>query len=208
MVGLAPVTVALVVVSALLGLGVAALVFFMTRGWLTLDLGWGRSIHPLGPISVRIDAPRDLVFEQVAGPYLGRTPQALRSKLEVLARDGDLVVAAHRTRLRFFRSITVEVVRFEAPDRVTFRHLRGPVPHAVEEFALLEDGRATVLQYRGEIGIDFWVLGRLAGRYWARPNWERAVGRSLEELRAKAEERAAARRRREDRPRGPDGAGR
>jgi uncharacterized protein YndB with AHSA1/START domain len=32
-------------------------------GRLHLDLGWGRSIHPLGPITVAIDAPRELVFE-------------------------------------------------------------------------------------------------------------------------------------------------
>lgn len=186
----------LVIVSALLVIGMAALVFFMTRGWLTLDLGWGRSFHPLGPISVRIRAPRDLVFEQIAAPYLGRTPKALRGKLEVWERDDELVVAAHRTKLRLFTSVTVEAVTFEPPRRIAFRHLRGPVPHAAEEFVLGEGEGDTELEYRGRLGIDFWFLGWLSGRLWVVPTWERVVKGSMEEIRRGAEERAAARERR------------
>lgn len=196
MVALSPVTWGLIAAGAVLALGVGLLVFFMIRGWLTLDLGWGRSIHPLGPITVRIAAPRDLVFEVVSAPYLGRTPRSLGDRLEVLERDERLVVAAHRSRLRYFVSTTVETVSFQPPERVTFRHLRGPVPHAVEEFVLRDRDGQTELEYRGEIGIDFWILGRLAGRYLARPNWERVVRPHLEEVKRSAEERSAARSRR------------
>ncbi len=178
-------------------LGAAATVFLMTRGWMTLDLGWGRSRHRLGPISVRVAAPREVVFQQIAAPYLGRTPAALRGKLEVLERGDRLVVALHRTRLRWFTSVTVETVTFEEPARIGFRHLRGPVPEAVEEFVLGEADGGTVLEYRGELGVDFWLLGRLAGRLWVVPTWERAVRAAMEEVRRGAEERAAARRRRE-----------
>lgn len=178
-------------------LGAAATVFLMTRGWMTLDLGWGRSRHRLGPISVRVAAPREVVFQQIAAPYLGRTPAALRGKLEVLERGDRLVVALHRTRLRWFTSVTVETVGFEEPARIGFRHLRGPVPEAVEEFVLGEADGGTVLEYRGELGIDFWLLGRLAGRLWVVPTWERTVRAAMEEVRRGAEERAAARRRRE-----------
>jgi hypothetical protein len=38
----------LVGVTALLMLGIGSLLFFMTRGWLTLDLGWGRSFRRVG----------------------------------------------------------------------------------------------------------------------------------------------------------------
>jgi hypothetical protein len=48
---------------------------------------------------------------------------------------------------------------------VGFRHLGGPVPHAVEEFVLEETDSGTVLRYSGEIGIDFFILGRIAARY-------------------------------------------
>lgn len=172
-------------------LSVTALAFFVTRGRLTLDLGWGRSIHPLGPITLRIAAPRDLVFREVAAPYLGRVPRGTRDTIEVLEQDGNMVVAAHRTRLRFSVSTTVEAVLLEPPDRVTFRHLRGPVPHASEELLLRAVGGETELEYRGTIGLDLWFLGRIAGRRWARPNWERAVRARLEELKRTAEAWAA-----------------
>jgi hypothetical protein len=198
MLALSAVSWALVATAGLLGAGIAALAFLMTRGWLTLDLGWGRSLHRIGPLDVTIDAPRGLVFEQLSAPYLGRTPAAMRGRFEVLERGRDLVVALHRTRLRSLDSITVEAVGFEPPERIRFRHLRGPVPHAVEEFRVTEEGGYTRLEYRGELGIDFWWLGRLAGRRWVVPTWTRVVRESMEKTKAGAEARQAARRRRSD----------
>lgn len=101
----------------------------MVRGALTLDLGVGRRIRPLGPISRAIAAPPDIVFDVIAGPYLGRTPRALRDELEVLERGSDMVLAAHFTTVGRLTTTTVETVRFERPDRVTFRLVRGPVPY-------------------------------------------------------------------------------
>jgi hypothetical protein len=187
----------LVVAAALLVAGIGSLLFFMTRGWLTLDLGWGRTLHALGPIVSEIEAGPGLVFEQISAPYLGRTPSAIRGKLEVWDRSERLVVAAHRTKLRWFESITVESVALQPPVRIGFRHLRGPVPHAVEEFFLHEEGVGTRLEYRGELGIDFWVLGRLAGRLWVVPAWEKAVRASVEHIKVQAEQRARARNRRD-----------
>jgi hypothetical protein len=66
----------------------------VVRGALTLDLGVGRRVRPLGPLRVRIRAPREVVFDVISGPYLGRTPRTLASKLEVLERGSDLVLAA------------------------------------------------------------------------------------------------------------------
>ena len=69
----------------------------VVRGSLTLDLGIGRRLRPLGPLRLGIAAPREVVFDVIAAPYLGRTPRALRVKLEVLERGEDLVLAAHHT---------------------------------------------------------------------------------------------------------------
>jgi hypothetical protein len=193
MLGLSAPAWGLVIVTGLLLLGIGSLVFFMTRGWLTLDLGWGRTLRPVGPIVSRIEAAPEFVFEQISAPYLGRTPSALWEKIEVLDRSDRLAVAAHRTKLRWFESVTVESVAFEPPIRIAFRHLRGPVPHAVEEFLLREEGVGTRLEYRGELGIDFWVLGRIAGRIWVVPTWEKAVRASLEHIRVQTEQRARAR---------------
>lgn len=182
--------------GVLLG-GALGLFFLMATGRLALDLGWGRSLHPLGPMVVRVAAPRDLVYEMLRAPYAGRVPEG--SGVEVLERGEDVVVAAHHTRVHFYTARTVEAVRFEPPDRITFRHLASVVPHGLEEFRLREDEGGTALEYRGEVGVDFWILGRLAGRHWVRPQWERAVRRHLEGLRERAEERASRRAAREAR---------
>jgi hypothetical protein len=166
----------------------AGMFLLLAMGRLHLDLGWGRSTHELGPITIRIAAPPELVFEIIAAPYLGRTPRD--SGIEVLARSDDLAVAAHRTKVHFYTARTVEAVEFDAPARVGFRHLTGPVPHAVEQFTLEESGEGTELRYGGEVGIDFFVLGRLAGRHWVRPQWERTVREHLEDLKQRAELRA------------------
>jgi hypothetical protein len=176
------------VLGALLICGMAGMFLLLAMGRLHLDLGWGRSIHELGPIKIRIGAPRDLVFELISAPYLDRTPG--HSGIDVLAREADLAVALHHTRVHFYEARTVELIRFEFPTRVSFRHLTGPVPHAIEEFKLEQAEADTELVYGGEVGIDFFLLGRLAGRYWVRPQWERAVREHLEDLKQRAEHRA------------------
>jgi hypothetical protein len=181
-----------VLAALLIGLG-AGLFLLMAMGRLNLDLGWGRSFHELGPIEVRIGAPRDLVFEILSAPYLGR---ARGAEIELLARGEDLAVAAHHTKVHFYTARTVEAVELAAPERMHFTHLSGPVPHAVEEFGLEEADGETNLRYSGEIGIDFFVLGRLAGRHWVRPQWERTVRKHLDDVKRQAEQRAAARTRR------------
>jgi hypothetical protein len=185
------------VLGALLIAWAAGAFLLLAMGRLTLDLGWGRSVHPLGPITFGIAAPRDLVFEIITAPYTGRAPSD--SGIDVLARSDELVVAAHHTEVHFYTARTVEVVELDAPSRVGFRHLAGPVPYAVEQFELDESGGRTELRYTGEVGIDFFVLGRLAARHWVRPQWERAVREHLEDVKDSAEQRAAAHRAREPR---------
>jgi Polyketide cyclase / dehydrase and lipid transport len=184
------------VLGALLIVGMAGGFLLLAMGRLSLDLGWGRSLHQLGPIELRIAAPREQLFDVISEPYLRHTPR--HSSIEVLSRGKDLAVAAHHTKVHFYTSRTVEAVKFERPTRVGFRHLAGPVPYAAEEFALEEGAEGvTELRYSGELGIDFFFLGRLAGRYWVRPQWERAVREDLEDLKQRTERLAAHRRARE-----------
>lgn len=183
------------VLGAIMVAGAAASFLLLAMGRLNLDLGWGRSMHELGPIEIRIEAPREMVFEMLREPYMGHTPKY--SGIEVLARGDEIAVAAHHTKIHFYTARTVEIVEFEPLRRVGFTHLTGPVPFAVEEFALGESGASTELRYGGEIGIDFFLLGRLAGRHWARPQWEGTVREHLDDLKVRAEERARRHRRRE-----------
>lgn len=170
--------------------GAAGAGFELTvRGALTLDLGVGRRVRPLGPIHRTIAAPPETVFDVVAGPYLGRTPRALEAKLRVLERGSDMVLAAHYTQVGRRTTTTLETVRFERPERISFRLVRGPVPHALERFELRAAGEGTTLEYVGELGADLWGLGRWWADRVAGP-WQRAVEASLADIASEAERRA------------------
>jgi hypothetical protein len=163
----------------------------LVRGQLTVDTGVGRTVRPLGPIEVAMAAPRETVFDLIAAPYLGRTPRALSEEISVLERGSDMVLAAHRTPVgRGVVTTTVETVRFDRPATVDFRLVRGPVPHVVERFTLHDVAGATRLEYTGELGADFWRVGRWWGDKVA-AKWEGAVRVSLDRLRTEAERRAS-----------------
>jgi hypothetical protein len=82
--------------AALGGTGAGAYAL-LARGSLTLDLGIGRSVRPLGPFAWKIPAPRELVFGVISAPYLQKTPRALEAKFRVLERGEDMVQAEHFT---------------------------------------------------------------------------------------------------------------
>lgn len=158
-----------------------------------LDLDIGRRTRPLGPRTIDIRAARDVVFDLLAEPYLGRATRALREKVTVLERGSDMVLAAHRTPVsRHLTATTVETVRFTRPERVDFRLVRGPVPHVVEQFQLTEQPFGTRLEYTGELGTDLWTLGERWGAAVAR-RWEQTVVETFRTVRAEAERRAGHR---------------
>lgn len=171
------------------GVGLAGYVA-VVRGALTLDLGVGRSVRPLGPLVSQIAAPREVVFEVISSPYLGATPRALERKLRVLERGEDLVLAEHFTPVGPLVTTTVETIRFERPERIGFRLVRGPVPYVVERFQLRETEEGTELEYNGELGADLWALGRAWGALVA-TRWEATVRHSLASIAAEAERLAA-----------------
>jgi Polyketide cyclase / dehydrase and lipid transport len=175
-----------------LGLGGVGLYGLLVRGALTVDLGIGRTMRPLGPLTLRIAAPRELVFEVISAPYLGRTPRALERKLRVLECGEGMVLAEHYTPVGPLVTTTLETVRFEQPELVHFRLVRGPVPHVLERFRLRETEAGTELEYSGELATDLWAAGRWWGALVAR-RWEAAVRASLGEIKAEAERRAARR---------------
>jgi hypothetical protein len=180
-----PLTVGTVAGGAYLGLVTAAV---------PMDLGIGRRTRPLGPQSIDIRAAREVVFDLLAEPYLGRTTRALREKVTVLERGSDMVLAAHRTPVsRRLVATTVETVRFTRPERVDFRLVRGPVPHVIEQFLLTEQPFGTRLEYTGELGTDLWQVGQWWGSAVAR-HWEQTVAETFRAVRTEAERRAGHRR--------------
>lgn len=158
------------------------------RGDLTLDTGIGRRLQTLGPVHVEIRAPREVVFDLIAFPYLDRTPHALQSELEVWERSSDMALAAHFTEVKCGTTTTLETVRFDRPERIHFRVVRGPIPHLVESFELANIETGTRLTWQGELGTDFWEAGEWWGGRVAR-QWEGAVRRSMKAITAEAERR-------------------
>jgi hypothetical protein len=181
--------IALAAAAAMLGGVVYRLV---VRGELTLDTGLGRRVQRLGPLTRSIAAPGETVFDVISSPYLGRTPRAIGAEIEVLERGSDMVLAAHRTAVGWgMVATTVETVRFERPERVTFRLLRGPVPHVTESFTLTDVDGSTRLDYEGELGTDFGALGAWWGRLVA-AKWVTTVDVSLARIAVEAERRTAS----------------
>ena len=121
--------------------GAAGIYRLVVRGAVTIDLGIGRRVRPLGPIERSIAAPPETIFDVIAAPYLGRTPRAMHHTLRVWERSSDMALAAHLTTTGRLTTTTVETVRFERPHRITFRLLRGPVPHVTETYTLEPDRR-------------------------------------------------------------------
>ena len=162
----------------------------LVTGALTLDLRIGRRTRPLGPQLVEIAAHRDVVFDVIAQPYLGRPTHAMAQKVQVLERGTDLVLAAHRTPIRGrLAAATVETVKFDRPERVAFQLVRGPVPHVTEQFQLTEHQGGTRLTYHGEMAADLWQLGNWWSGVVAR-QWEATVAASLAAIKDESERRA------------------
>jgi Polyketide cyclase / dehydrase and lipid transport len=161
----------------------------LAGGAITIDLGAGRRFRGLGPVTWEIAAPRELVFDVISSPYLGPTPRALASKLDVWERSSEMVLAAHFTEVRGRTTTTVETVRFDRPARIDFRLVRGPVPHVMESFVLTETEAGTSLTWKGQLGTDLWAVGAWWGDRVATA-WEKAVRTSLQAVSAEAERRA------------------
>lgn len=149
-------------------------------------MSWWRLARPLGPLTVRIAAPRERVFEMIRVPYgTERVPRELREKVRVLERRDGAVLAAHRTKVGPFIAVTVETVTFAPPERVDFELVRGPVAAVTERFALvaIDGGRATELRYTGELVTEGWLVGAAWGALVAR-YWEGTVARAIASLKA------------------------
>jgi hypothetical protein len=163
----------------------------LVTGRLTLDLGIGRRTRPLGPLHLDIAAPRETVYAVAAAPYADRQTRAMREKVEILERAGQMVLAAHRTAVGSgLTAVTVETVTLDPTNQMGFRLLRGPVPHVIETFTFDETADGTQLGYTGELGTGLWRLGQAWGDL-VRHSWVHAVRDSLAAIKTESERRAA-----------------
>lgn len=133
----------------------------------------------LRPQELRIEAPRELVFDVIAsaGKEIGE------------AGEERLVEFETRWRGRVYKS--TEAVSLERPHRIGYTWLMGPVLDVEEEILLTEVGpRTTQLRYRGSFAPPAGATGWFRSITVVRPIFNRLVRNHLEEAKKLSEARA------------------
>ena len=84
------------------------------------------------------------------------------------------------------------VVTVEPSERITFKHLKGPLHYAWEEFVFNDVDGDTELVHSGEF-IWHWlpVVGWLGGLVYTKPTFERAIEKHMRQIQATCEARAS-----------------
>ncbi len=141
-----------------------------------------------------IKAPRELVFQMLSSFGKGSLPGAQDESSRILEQVGNSIVAEFMTKSggRIYR--TVEEVKLFPPERITFRHLEGPLAYAQEEFSFLESGDGTELLYTGEIKhrVPFLPgVGWIVALLYIKPKYDAVIRAHMEKSKAAAEARAA-----------------
>ena len=144
----------------------------------------------LADLYVTVHAPRSQVFQMFMSLTEGRPPEGNGEGATVVEQDGNrlLVQFVSRDGRRIYR--TLEEVHLFPPERITFRHLKGPLHHASEEFQLAEVAEGTCMTYRGQIECRMpWLPGAgwLVARWYVRPKYERLVSRHMAQLKEAVE---------------------
>ena len=125
----------------------------------------------LSPHKVLIEAPRAMVYQKMIAFGKGRLQGDNNESSNVISRDGDTLVAEFKTKAGPFSYTTVEEITLEKDRRITFKHLKGPLAYAWEEFVFNEvENGDTELVHNGEfIWKRIPLLGRLGGRLYTKP---------------------------------------
>ena len=140
--------------------------------------------------SIAIDAPRSQVFQRFASFKKDKPPSETGEGATILERDGDrlLVEFVSQDGRRLYR--TLEEVMLYPEERITFRHIEGPLNHASEEFRLSDVSEGTFITYRGQIECRTPFLpgmGWLLAFLYVRPKYGNVVKRHMRMLKKAAE---------------------
>lgn len=142
---------------------------------------------------VRIKAHRELIYQMMSSFGRGQLPGDTNESSEVLSRDGNTLVVKFRTKAGPISYDTVEEITLDAPRRITFKHLSGPLHSAWEEFVFEEVNEfETELVHDGEFtwkNIPF--FGWLGGMIYTKPTFERVLVKHMAQIKEASEARAA-----------------
>ena len=141
---------------------------------------------------VLIKAPRELVYQKMSSFGRGRLQGDNNESSRVISRDGNSIIAEFKTKAGPLTYTTIEQVNLEPPERITFKHLKGPLHYAWEEFAFSDVDGDMEITHRGEF-IWHWlpVIGWLGGRLYVKPMFEWVVEKHMQQIKVSCEARAA-----------------
>ena len=105
----------------------------------------------LGSHDILIDAPRELVYQMMTAFNAGPMPGDSNESSRVISSDDDSQIVEFTSRAGFITYTSVEKVTLDAPERITFNHLSGPLHYACDEFILEDQDGQTLLTHHGEI---------------------------------------------------------
>ena len=141
---------------------------------------------------VLIKAPREKVFQKLSSFGRGQMKGDNNETSRVLSRDGDTIIAEFKTKAGPVTYTTVEEVTLEPPDRITFRHLEGPLHYAWEEFVFNDVDGDTELVHNGEfIWSRIPLVGWLGGMVYTKPMFERVIEKHLAQIKVNSDAHAA-----------------
>ena len=151
-------------------------------------------LFQLSPQRLEIDAPCPLVWEMITSVGRGQVPGS-KNKAHLVERKSEHVLIAefvtHSSKKVY---TTLEEMTLHPPNRITYRHLKGPLPYVWEEIKLKDvvDDKGkhkTLLLYSGEFRTRS-LLGYLLGPLYIRPLFDRLALEHLQELKLAAQARA------------------
>ena len=146
----------------------------------------------LSPHTVRVEAPRELIFQKLSSFGRGRLKGGGQENSRLLCSDGDTMVVEFKTKAGLLSYTTIELVTVEPPDRIVFEHLSGPMQYARDEFLFREVESGTELTHRGEfIWTGIPLIGWFGGRFFTKPMFEHAVERHMSMIKETCEARSA-----------------
>ncbi len=143
--------------------------------------------------TVTIDAPRELVFQMLTAFRRGGIAGDNAESSRLVSEDGNTKLVEFRTKTGPFTYTTLEEVTLYPPERITFKHLEGPLHFSEEEFTFEEtrDGQ-TVMTHNGSFTWKrFPLFGWLGGVIYTRPMYHRVIRKHLDVVKESAEARAA-----------------
>lgn len=142
--------------------------------------------------AIRIKAPRELVYQTMSHFGRGRIKGDNNESVRVICRTDDTIIAEFRSKAWLKTYTTIEEVGLEPPERITFKHLSGPLDYAWEEFVFTDVDGETELVHNGEfIWKNIPLVGWLGGVIYTRRAFESVVAEHMEQLKIATEARAA-----------------